>query len=72
MSNTITVRVEPDLAAWLEKAAEDSGVSKGEFVREHLRRAKESDGGGKSYMRLAGIVKGLPRNLSQRKGFSRE
>jgi hypothetical protein len=71
MSNTITVRLERDLAVWLERAALVSGLSRGQIVREQLRKAKESGQEVKSYMSLAGIVSG-PKGLSQRKGFSRE
>ena len=69
MSHTITVRIEHDLAAWLERSAEESGLSQGQIVREQLRQAKEADKGAKSFMRLAGAIDG-PEGLSQRKGFS--
>jgi hypothetical protein len=71
MSNTITVRIGRDLAAWLERSAAESGLSQGEIVREQLRKAKEAGKGAKSFMRLAGTVEG-PKGLSQRKGFSRK
>ena len=38
MSNTITVRLEDDLAAWLEQTAAKSGLSRGPIVREQLRK----------------------------------
>jgi len=69
MGHTITVRVDPDLAAWLERAAAESGLSQGQIVREQLQKAKEADKGAKPFMRLAGTIEG-PRNLSRRKGFS--
>jgi hypothetical protein len=71
MSNTITVRLERDLAEWLERTAEESGLSQGEIVREQLRKAREAKGDGKPYMSLAGVIDG-PKGLSTRKGFSRE
>jgi hypothetical protein len=71
MGNTITVRLEPDLAAWLETTSEKSGLSQGEIVREQLRKAKESGPDAKPYMKLAGSIDG-PKDLSKRKGFSRE
>jgi len=71
MSHTISVRVEPDLAAWLEKAAAESGLSRGQIVRDHLRKAKDSSKGEKPFMSLAGTING-PKDLSQRKGFSRK
>jgi hypothetical protein len=69
MGNTITVRLDPDLAVWLERASAESGISQGQIVREQLRKAKQSGGLSKPYMRLAGIVQG-PKGLSRRKGFS--
>jgi hypothetical protein len=71
MSHTITVRIESDLAAWLERSATESGLSQGAIVREQLRKARESAKGTKSFMRLAGTIDGA-KNLSQRKGFSRK
>jgi hypothetical protein len=69
MSHTITVRIEHDLAAWLEQTAAESGLSQGYIVREQLRKAKEAGRGEKSFMKLAGTIDG-PKGLSQRKGFS--
>ncbi|HMP81800.1 MAG TPA: hypothetical protein PKA41_03740 [Verrucomicrobiota bacterium] len=70
MSQTITVRLNEDLSSWLEETAARTGVSQGQIVREQLARARASSTG-RPYMRLAGSMKGLPRNLSKRKGFSR-
>jgi len=69
MSHTITIRLDPDLAAWLEHAAKKSGVSQGQIVRDQLQRAR-SERTGRPFMRLAGCVDG-PRNLSSRKGFAK-
>jgi hypothetical protein len=71
MSTTITVRLESDLADRLKRAAAKSGLSHGQIVRDQLRKAMCAGPEGKSYMRLAGSVSG-PKNLSQRKGFSRQ
>jgi predicted transcriptional regulator len=71
MRHTITVRLDPDLAAWLERAAEKSGLSQGEIIREQLRKATKSRPGARAYMSLAGAIDG-PKDLSKRKGFSRE
>jgi hypothetical protein len=70
MSQTITVRLPEDLAHWIETSAARSGVSQGQIVREHLERACSADPKARRFMRLAGSVQG-PRNLSQRKGFSK-
>lgn len=69
MSHTITVRLSKELAAWLEQTASRTGVPQGRIVREQLERARAGRGE-RSYMRLAGSVRG-PRDLSARKGFSR-
>jgi predicted transcriptional regulator len=69
MSNTITVRLDPDLARWLEETAAKTGVSQGKIVREQLEKARAT-GKARSFMRLAGVVR-APKNLSMRKGFSR-
>ncbi len=68
MSHTITVRLTPDLAEWLEVTARKSGVPQGKIIRDQLERARASEA--KSFMRFAGAVKG-PRDLSKRKGFSK-
>jgi hypothetical protein len=69
MGHTITVRLSKELAAWLEEVAARTGVSQGKIVRDQLDRAR-AGGPHKSFMRLAGSVRG-PRDLSSRQGFSR-
>jgi len=68
MSHTITVRLTPKQAQWLQETALHTGVSQGQIIREQLERAMS--GSERPFMRLAGTVKG-PRKLSVRKGFSR-
>jgi hypothetical protein len=70
MSHTISIRLNKELAEWLAETAKRTGVPQGKLVRDQLEKAKAS-GGSRSYMRLAGSIRGLPRDLSQRKGFSR-
>ncbi len=69
MSHTITVRLPRELASWLEQVAQRTGVSQGQIIREQLEKAKAGDGL-QPFMRLAGSIQG-PKDLSQRKGFSR-
>jgi predicted transcriptional regulator len=69
MGHTITVRLSEELAAWLEEAAERSGVSQGRLIRDQLEKARAS-GEAQGFLRLAGAVEG-PEDLSRRKGFSR-
>ena len=70
MSNTITVRLDKDLAIWLSETAQRTGRSQGQIVREQLQKAKSATPN-RAFMRWAGSVRGLPPDLSKRKGFSR-
>lgn len=69
MRHTISVRVDKDLATWLEAEAARTGLSQGKIVRDELERAKNARGS-RRFMRLAGTVDGA-KDLSRRKGFSR-
>ena len=68
MSNTITVRLPEDLAEWLNTTARKTGLPRGRIVREQLERARGSEA--RPFLRLAGAVAG-PKDLSQRRGFSK-
>jgi hypothetical protein len=69
MGHTLTIRIDKDLAAWLEAEATRTGVSQGKIVRDQLERARNTRGT-RRFMRLAGTIDG-PQDLSRRKGFSR-
>jgi Ribbon-helix-helix protein, copG family len=69
MSHTITVRLTKELAAWVEQTAASTGVSQGQLIREQLEKAR-SGSTTKSFMRFAGALRSLPKDLSKRKGFS--
>ena len=69
MSNTITVRLPNDLAGWLEAASRKAGVPRGRIIREQLELARRQEG--QPFLHLAGSVEG-PRDLSVRKGFSKQ
>jgi hypothetical protein len=69
MSQTITVRLGKELSSWLEETSSRTGLSQGQIVREQLEKAKTTKTD-KPFMRLAGSIRGLPRDLSQRKGYS--
>lgn len=64
MRQTITIRLDKDIADCLAKAAVKAGVSQGKIVRDQLEQARASHGA-QSFMRLAGSVRG-PKNLSKR------
>lgn len=69
MSHTITIRLTPELAEWLEQVSAKAGISQGKLIRDQLEKARASDVQ-KPYLRLAGAVRGA-KDLSARKGFSR-
>ena len=69
MSHTLTIRLSKDLAEWLENTSAQTGIPQGQIVREQLEKAKSASRN-QPFMRLAGCVQG-PKDLSQRKGFSR-
>ena len=71
MSHTLTVRLESDLAAWLEQESKKTGMSQGKIVRDQLEQAR-AKGSAQSFMRLAGAIRGGPKDVSTRKGFSRK
>ncbi len=70
MGQTITIRLNKETASWLQETAARASLSQGQIVREQLEKAKRAKAN-KRFMRLAGIKRGLPRDLSTRKGFSR-
>jgi len=70
MGHTLTIRLDPELAAWLAEMARRTGVPQGQIVREQLAKARASTEK-RPYMRWAGCMEG-PRDLSARKGFSRK
>ena len=69
VGHTITVRLTPELAAWLKETSARTGVPQGAIIREQLERAR-GDSDVPAFMKLAGAVSGA-RDLSARKGFSK-
>ena len=65
MSQTISVRLDDELFAWLEKAAARIGVSKSQIVRDQLAKAMTAKVE-KPFMRWAGVISGR-KNLSSAK-----
>ena len=70
MSNTLTVRLPEEMMARLRAKARKSGLPMSKMVRQSLEAALEP-GANQSWRKFAGIIKGGPRDLSTRKGFSR-
>ena len=71
MSDTVTLRVPKPLAAWLRERAARTGRSQSQIIKEQLERLRQDDKGAPKFMRLAGCIRGGPRNLSTRKGFAK-
>jgi hypothetical protein len=70
MSDMLTIRLTPELAAWLRAKARKTGIPMGRLVRDQLELAKRETGD-KPFMRFSGSIDGPP-DLSSRKGFSRK
>jgi len=68
MSQTITIRLTPELAEWLEERRRQTGLPASRIIRHQLERAK-SETGKPRFLRLAGKISG-PQDLSSRKGFA--
>jgi predicted transcriptional regulator len=71
MSNTLTVRLPEDLLQRLREKSRRTGLPVGRVVRQAVEDSLLEDGQ-PTWKKYVGIVKGGPRNLSSRKGFSRE
>ena len=68
MSNTLSLRLPPDLAAWLSETSRKTGLPAGRIIRQQLERARAEEGKQK-FMRYAAKISG-PKDLSGRRGFS--
>lgn len=69
MTHTITVRLTEELERWLDKLSRETGIPKGQIIREQLEKAR-AETKGRKFMRLAGTVEG-PADLSSRRGYAR-
>jgi len=71
MGKTLTVRLPDDLLERLRKKSRGTGLPVGRVVRQALETSldgKETN----PLLQFAGVIKGGPRDLSSRKGFSRK
>ncbi len=71
MSNTLTIRLPEEMLEWLKKTSRRTGIPVGRLVRQSLETTLSKEGSG-PLLEFAGLVKGGPRNVSSRKGFSRD
>lgn len=70
MSNTLTIRLPEELLERLRQRARRMGVPMGRVVRQSIESTLEVDENFR-LLEFAGLIKGGPRDLSSRKGFSR-
>ena len=71
MSNTLTIRLPEDVLQQLRKRARRTGLPLGRLVRRSIEATLARDEDNR-LMEFAGIIKGGPRDVSSRKGFSRK
>lgn len=70
MSNTLTIRLPEEMLEKLKDTSRRTGIPVGRLVRYSLETTL-TDKGGSPLLKFAGLIKGGPKNLSSRKGFSR-
>lgn len=70
MSTTLTVRLPDDSLEWIRRRSKETALAKGRLVKEAIDIVREQHEEKKPSLELAGSLDG-PRNLSQRKGFSK-
>jgi len=74
MSNTLTIRLPEDLLKQLRARARRTRLPMGQIVRRSLETTLADDhpaGGNQAWRKYVGIIKGGPKDVSTRKGFSR-
>jgi predicted DNA-binding protein len=69
MSNTLTVRLPKELLERLRQVARRTGLPAGLVVRDSLENTL-AQAESNPLLKYAGTIKGGPKNLSSRKGFS--
>lgn len=70
MSNTLTIRLPQEMLEKLKDTSRRTGIPVGRLVRHSLETTLKEKGGS-PLLEFAGLIKGGPKNLSSRKGFSR-
>jgi hypothetical protein len=76
MSNTLTIRLPEELLERVREKARRTGLPVGrvvrQFVESGLSQGAPAASKNQAWRKYVGIIKGGPRNVSTRKGFSRE
>ena len=71
MGNTLTVRLPEELLERLRKKSRSTGLPVGRVVRQALETSLDREGSN-PLLEFAGVIKGGPRDVSSRKGYSRK
>ena len=71
MSNTLTIRLPEELIDRLRQKSRRTGLPVGRMVRQAVEKSMDREEKN-PLLEFAGVIKGGPRNVSSRKGFSRE
>ena len=71
MSNTLTIRLPRELLEHLRQVSRRTGLPLGGVVRQSLERTLSLEQKN-PLEQFAGLIKGGPRDVSSRRGFSRE
>jgi predicted DNA-binding protein len=71
MSNTLTIRLPEELLDRLRQKSRRTGLPVGRIVRQALEVSMDREERN-PLLEFAGVIKGGPRNVSSRKGFSPE
>jgi predicted transcriptional regulator len=74
MSNTLTIRVSDDLLKRLREKSRRTGLAMGQVVRQCVENGLSEETPAEhnqAWRKYVGIIKGGPKDVSRRKGFSR-
>jgi predicted DNA-binding protein len=74
MSNTLTVRLPDDLLKRLREKSRRAGLPVGQVVRQFIENGLSQEAPAEQkqvWRKYVGIIKGGPKDVSSRKGFSR-
>jgi predicted DNA-binding protein len=71
MSNTLTIRLPEEILEQLRQTARRTGLPVGRVVRQSIEATLAQDKSNR-LLEFAGVIRGGPRDLSSRKGFSRK
>jgi predicted DNA-binding protein len=71
MSNTLTIRLPDELLNRLREKSRRTGLPMGRVVRQAVESSLSREEKN-PLLEFAGVIKGGPRDVSSRKGFSRE